>query len=242
MSPSAQSRHYVTANLGSDVQVFATTRAGGTSVGAWDSLNLGMHVDDDPDAVANNRLRLSQDHGFERVQWLNQVHGVGIVQADLESASSVPDADATYTTHRELALAVLTADCLPVVVVSTDAIGVAHCGWRGLAAGILPLLAAAMPGQVRAAWLGPGICGACYQVDEALLDAFDDIDLQHAVADDAAAGKVRLSLPAVAQRQLTGIGCERIERSECCSLCDERFYSYRRAPVTGRMATVVCRS
>ncbi len=267
------SRDYVTADLGAGVRVCATTRAGGASVGAWDSFNLATHVDDDPGAVASNRELLSRDLakdlGIKRIQWLNQVHGVEILRADRATTSTAPEADAAFTTESGLALAVLTADCLPVVLVTDEAVGVAHCGWRGLAGKILPLLAAAMPGELRSAWLGPGICGGCYQVEQTLLAEFDESDLNtnqtvagegqanvgesgrlrrtaraaagSAVAEDAQEGKVRLSLPAVAGNQLIQIGCEHIIHSNLCSLCDERFYSYRRRATTGRMATLVSR-
>ncbi|MCR9279613.1 MAG: peptidoglycan editing factor PgeF [Pseudomonadaceae bacterium] len=245
MSRLGQSRDYVLADLEPGVRVFATTRSAGASAGAsvgeWASFNLASHVEDDPDAVAENRTRLCQELGLQRVQWLNQVHGIDVLCADEETALTVPTADAAFTTRRGLALAVLTADCLPVVLLTDQAVGVAHCGWRGLAAGILSHLAEAMPGQLTSAWFGPGICGGCYQVDASLSEAFAEAHLSGAIGDDEADGKVRLSLATVAQNQLRAMGCERIEPSNCCSLCDERFYSYRRCATTGRMATVVCR-
>ncbi len=241
MSLAGAPREYVLADLGAGVRACATTRSGGASIGAWDSFNLGTHVHDEPSAVAKNRSLLSTDLGIEQIQWLDQVHGTGVVRADRSTVRSVPVADASFATGSKLALAVLTADCLPVVLATDKAVGVAHCGWRGLASGLLAILADAMPGRLQTAWLGPGICGDCYQVDATLLDAFDRTDLTHAVGDDAQDGKVRLSLSAVADSQLTGMGCERIEYSSCCSLCDERFYSYRRASITGRMATLAWR-
>lgn len=241
MSLASAPREYVLADLGAGTRVCATTRRGGASIGAWGSFNLGTHVHDEPSAVAKNRSLLSTDLGIEQIQWLDQVHGTIVVRADRSTVRSVPVADASFSTESRLALAVLTADCLPVVLATDEAVGVAHCGWRGLASGLLAALAGAMPGRLQAAWLGPGICGNCYQVDATLLDAFDRTHLARAVGDDAQEGKVRLSLASVADSQLAGMGCERIEHAPCCSLCDERFYSYRRDSITGRMATLVWR-
>jgi YfiH family protein len=160
------------------IQVTVTTRSGGVSADAYQSLNLGSHVDDAPAAVLENRLRLSAATGVGAVGWLDQVHGTRVVQLRRPLEPSPPSADASWTTEQGLACAVLTADCLPVVVADTGGslVGVAHCGWRGLVAGVLENLLSALPrpdGEL-VAWLGPGICGRCYEVGADVREAVTD--------------------------------------------------------------------
>lgn len=229
------------------VSVAVSQRAGGVSSGAYASFNLATHVGDDASCVARNREALADDLGWSvgrPVQWLNQVHGDRVLAATPQTTRGAPDADAAWVSsdgaQSGVALAILTADCLPVVLVGETgtAFGVAHCGWRGLAAGLISTLAAELPQAPVAAYLGPSIGACCYQVDDALLSHFPDAHVAAAVTVDPEPGKVRLSLTALARAELASIGVELVEGDEVCCRCDERFFSYRRAAQTGRFATL----
>ena len=126
------------------VEIRVTMRSGGVSQAPYDSLNLGDHVGDLSHCVAENRRRVSAHLPTQHVHWIRQVHGATSVEAGIEH---VPEADAQWTRERNQPLAVLTADCLPVVFVDEEArcVGIAHAGWRGLAAGVLESLLQAMP-------------------------------------------------------------------------------------------------
>ncbi|MCF8179500.1 MAG: laccase domain-containing protein, partial [Sulfuritalea sp.] len=140
------------------VRALSTTRVGGVSQAPWNSFNLGDHVGDAPDSVRENRARLSRELPVEPL-WLTQVHGTRCVDASLARAGV--EADAAFTRRRGVVCAVLTADCLPVLLCDDAAsvVGVAHAGWRGLAAGVIESAVAAMntPGDSLMAWLGPAI-------------------------------------------------------------------------------------
>jgi len=148
------------------VRAAMTTRAGGVSTGAYASFNLATHVGDDPAAVAENRRRLRDTLGLPaEPAWLEQVHGTGV--AVLPAAAQAP-ADAAVTFTRGVVCAVLVADCLPVFLAGRagDRVGIAHAGWRGLAAGILEATIAALactPGEL-VAWLGPSIGPRAFEV------------------------------------------------------------------------------
>jgi YfiH family protein len=235
-------------------RIVVTTRFGGVSGGAFDALNLADHVGDDPAAVAENRRRLADAIGCARIQWLRQVHGSRCVRATARTAAGVPEADAVWTRETDLALAVLTADCVPVVFAApaADLIGIAHAGWRGLVGGVLEAALAAMPVPAAdvEAWLGPAIGAADYQVDDTLARAILALPDGRALAarvllPDPAPGRHRLDLFELATALLERRGVRTV-RSERISTCaDPRFYSHRRdgqvtAP-TGRFATLVWR-
>ena len=227
------------------VEIRVSTREGGVSQVPYDSLNLADHVDDKAESVAENRRRLAEALPGDAVCWLNQVHGVNVVEAAPEV---VPDADAHWTAARDLPLAVLTADCLPVVLMARDAscVGIAHAGWRGLAAGVLESLLAAMPAEPASmsAWLGPAISAAAYEVGpevkatfeqqcgEESGDCFHPSHRQgHWMAD--LAGLARLRLRRAGVSTITGGG-------RCTHGESAHFFSHRReGPSTGRMATLV---
>ena len=227
------------------VEIRVSTREGGVSQSPYDSLNLANHVGDKAESVDENRRRLAEALPGEAVCWLNQVHGVNVVEAAPEV---VPDADAHWTAARDLPLAVLTADCLPVVLMARDAscVGIAHAGWRGLAAGVLESLLAAMPAEpaLMSAWLGPAISAAAYEVGpevkatfehqcgEESGDCFRPSHRQgHWMADLAALARLRLSWAGVC----TITGGDRCTHGESA-----HFFSHRReGPATGRMATLV---
>ncbi len=225
-----------------------TLRCGGVSQGAYESLNLGAHVGDVPASVAQNRARLRQQLRLPREPlWLQQIHGCEVVDADRLGAgadSSPPRADAAISRRSGTVLAVLVADCLPVLFAARDgsAVGIAHAGWRGLAAGVLEATAAALAGHgALQAWLGPGIGPSHFEVGSEVRAAF----LAHDAAGAAAftpndRGRWQCDLAALARARLTALGIAAIETDgSCCFAEPQRFYSYRRDGATGRMAALI---
>jgi len=233
------------ANAG--VYAGTTTRIGGVSVGPCAGLNLGERSGDDPVAVRENRRRLRDALSLpDEPLWLTQVHGTE-VYVDAGLGKPLASADAAVTTHPGRVLAVLTADCLPVVFASLDGrrIGVAHAGWRGLAAGVLEATVAHMdvPGQELVAAFGPCIGPAAFEVGDEVREAFvaEDPDAAAAFAPNAR-GRWQADLAMLARRRLTRLGVRSVPGEPPCTHSDEAaFYSYRREPRTGRLATLVWR-
>lgn len=230
-------------DLPAGVGALLTTRAGGQSIGPFASFNLGGHVGDDPAAVAANRARL---RGFLPAEplWLNQVHGAAVADADM--CEAVPEADAALARSSRRACAVLTADCLPVLLCDDDAsvVAAAHAGWRGLAAGVLENTVRGMgvaPHRVRA-WLGPAIGPQAFEVGDEVRAAFVAADPEAAAAFVArqVEGKWLADLFQLARRRLIAAGVTRISGGGVCTVsAPQRFYSYRRDGVTGRFASLV---
>ena len=241
--------------LGGAIQALSTTRQGGVSRAPYAALNLGDHVGDDPLAVAENRRRLlAAAPGCTRIQWLRQVHGRQCVHASAATAQTVPEADAAWTDEPGLGLAVLTADCVPVVVCAprSGIVGVAHAGWRGLVGGVLEALLEALPVPATelVAWLGPAIGPEDYQVDAPLVAAIGALSdgerlLRQAVVPDAVPERWRLDLFALTVALWTRAGVGRVESERISTFADLRCYSHRRAAAarteTGRLATLVWR-
>ena len=230
------------------VRAGISLRDGGVSQGPYAALNLGAHVGDLPPAVARNRALLRGALALPAEPlWLEQVHGTELVDADrVDPAGSAPRGDAAVSRRPGTVLAVLVADCLPVLLAARDgsAIGVAHAGWRGLAAGVLETVAAALSahGPLQA-WLGPAIGPAHFEVGAEVRAAF----LRHDRAADAcftgnARGRWQADLAALARARLAALGIEAIEAERGCSFADsQRFFSYRRDGTTGRMAALIWR-
>lgn len=227
------------------VRALSTTRAGGVSLGAYDSLNLGDHVGDSPSAVASNRHRLVSHLGLPTMPcWLRQVHGTAV--ADLRSTPPRPEADAAWSDRRGQVCAILTADCLPVLFCDTagTVVAAAHAGWRGLAAGVLQqtLKSLPVPAARVLAWLGPAISQSAFEVGTEVRAVFMARD---AVAEDCfvaagSEGKFRADLYALARHQLQSLGVAGVYGGEYCTYTDsERFYSYRRDGECGRMASLI---
>jgi YfiH family protein len=225
-------------------RVLFSTRNGGVSAPPYDTLNLGLLSGDEPGAVVENRHRLATRIGVppERVAMGWQVHGAELQEWDqpIESRFAYPDADLAkvdghLTTVPDVALLVLAADCLPVALAGGDRVAMLHCGWRGLAAGIVDR-AVERFSEPPAAAIGPGIGRCCYEVGEEVLAAFADVP-------DAADGRM-LDLRAVARSKLRAAGVDRIEEVDLCTSCDPKtFFSHRRdGPETGRQAGVVVRA
>jgi YfiH family protein len=233
-------------NAPKNVSAGTTYRRGGASRGAWESLNLASHVGDDPAAVAENRRRFARacDLPSEPL-WLEQVHGTRV--ATPEDAESAP-ADALVTDRAGLVCAVLTADCLPVVLAAADGseVGVAHAGWRGLAAGILEATVArfAAPPEALVACLGPAISQPAFEVGDEVRQAFvgPDPGADRCFAANAR-GRWQADLYGLARRRLTRLGVVEVRGGGRCTFAEpEVFYSYRRDGPCGRMATFVYRS
>lgn len=225
-----------------DVRAVMTTRGGGVSEAPWASLNLATHVGDDPAAVAENRrlLRVALELPAEP-SWLNQVHGREVARL---GGILPPAADAAVAFERGAVCAVLVADCLPVFLANRegDRVGLAHAGWRGLAAGVVEATVVALgcdPAHL-VAWLGPAIGPQAFEVGDEVRAVF--------VTDDRAAaahftagpeGRWFADLPALARRRLMACGVASVHGGGHCTVSDPtRFYSYRRDGVTGRMAAL----
>jgi len=226
------------------VKALATTRNGGVSVGDFASLNLGLHVGDDPVAVTANRKSLC-DYGVLPTEpfWLNQVHGKRVV--DLAMASGTPDADAAMATKPKQVCAVMTADCLPLLLCNMAGTKVAavHAGWRGLEAGIVQEALHHFEGDEVLAWLGPAIGPLSYEIDDKIRDQFLRLNTRAMDFDDAfefsRPGHWYFNLYRTAKIILAAAGVDEIYGGNLCTLSDERFYSYRRDGVTGRQATLI---
>lgn len=230
------------------VQVRVSTRAGGVSLGRYAGLNLGLHVGDDPDAVTENRRRLSKSLPSAPL-WLEQVHGVTVACARHNVLEHTPPlADAAFTREADVVCAVMTADCLPVVFSSLDGqvVGIAHAGWRGLLAGVLEatIQAMAVPPWEVIAWLGPAIGPDAFEVGEEVRSAFCGHNEASASCFHAAAypEKWFADLFGLARQRLAAVGVVGVYGGGVCTWQDaERFYSYRRDGITGRFATLVWR-
>jgi polyphenol oxidase len=233
-------------------------RAGGVSQAPFDSLNLGAAVGDDPICVTTNRARFHQVCGARPV-FLKQVHGVRVVRltaADASAEANLLEADASVTTEPGLACTIQVADCLPVLFAAPDgrAVGAAHAGWRGLAAGVLQATALAVceladcsPADLSA-WLGPCIGPRRFEVGADVLagfgeDALDEkltprfVRLASAVS---GAPKWLADLPGLARDHLNALGVVKVSGGQWCTVEDaSRFFSFRRDRVTGRMAAAI---
>lgn len=228
----------------SHIKAGTTLRTGGASAPPFDSLNLGDRAGDDPQAVAANRARLRESLSLPgEPAWLYQVHGCRVVDAG-ESING--EADASIATREDAVCAVLTADCLPVLFCDRDGRcwAAAHAGWRGLAAGVLGATVAVLPAPTDRlmAWLGPSIGPHNFEVGEDVRTAFCD----HAPGDASAfaptgtPGKYLADIYALARARLERAGVTAIYGGGLCTIDDAaRFYSYRRSPRTGRMASLV---
>ncbi len=242
------------------VRALQTTRQGGVSGGPYAALNLGDHVGDDPAAVERNRALLRAGLPADPV-WLKQVHGNVVINAD--GAGGVPEADAAFAKKTGTVCAVMTADCLPLLLCDEAGtmVAAAHAGWRGLAGGVIEATVRAMdvaPERLLV-WLGPAIGPQEFEVGEevrqafmahhpAAAEAFVPRDVGR--ASPATAGTARPTEPGarkwladiyfLARQRLALMGVTRVYGGGLCTYRDrERFYSYRRDGATGRMASLI---
>lgn len=235
------------------VLVAQSERRGGVSQGAYESLNLGLHVGDDPARVLENRRRLEVllPSGTQ-ITWLRQVHGIEVVKA-APGDFDVPAADACWTPDVGVACAIMTADCLPVLLTTNNGsvVAAAHAGWRGLAAGVLEHTVAAMgaaPDTLHA-WLGPSIGPRAFEVGAEVREAFLEA-ASSGTSDEVARcfrygdtpGKFIADLPGLAEQRLRCLGLRHISRDGRCTVRQKStFYSHRRDGVSGRMASLILR-
>lgn len=218
-----------------------STRQGGVSEGAYASLNLGSHVGDVPEAVADNRQRFVEAVGLEQAPaWLDQVHGCRVVTADASGAK----ADACVSRTPGLPCAVLTADCLPVLFADRagSCVAAAHAGWRGLAAGVLEATVAALPvpPSELLAWLGPAIGPQAFQVGSEVRAAFMAVAAEDAKAFVADGERWLADIYQLARARLVRAGVREVYGGGLCTVSDAtRFFSHRRDGVSGRFASVI---
>lgn len=230
------------------VRAWTTTRRGGVSRDGYAELNLADHVGDSPAAVTANRRRVADALALPAPPlWLQQVHGVRVV--DAARAMSGVAADASFSTAPTTVCTVLTADCLPVLMCDEagQVVGAAHAGWRGLAAGVLEALVARVGACAPAgpqgllAWLGPAIGPQAFEVGAEVREAFVKIHRQAAQAfRPARPGHWWADLYRLARLRLQDCGVTRIFGGHWCTHSDgEHFFSYRRDVSTGRMASLI---
>lgn len=239
----------------SGVRYFTTQLNGGLSQGDWAGLNLGAHCGDRPEHVEQNRQLLatclpSTPH------WLQQVHGTQLYQAlkpspQAYSWEQAPIADAAWTTKPRVVLAILTADCLPVVIADKagTVVGIAHAGWRGLAAGVLEKLFLQLEQQAGTpcqwqAWIGPAISQPYFEVGSEVLDIFikKNNHFSYYFKPKETPGKYQMDLAGIAKKTLSLIARGNIEitLSNACTFSEpQHYYSYRKKAKTGRIATIV---
>jgi YfiH family protein len=221
-----------------------TLRTGGVSAGPYASLNLAQHVGDDPTRVAENRRRLARVLALPAEPlWLTQVHGCDI--ADVQSDTVGCTADAAFADRPDSVCAVLTADCLPVLITNRAGSRVAavHAGWRGLVGGVIEAALSRFsdPPSDLLAWLGPAIGPQAFEVGAEVQEAFVALD---SGADGCFSpnrpGHWLADIYALARRRLAAAGIGFVGGGEYCTVTDAtRFYSYRRDGVTGRMASLI---
>lgn len=224
-----------------------TDRWGGVSAAPYEELNLGGAVGDDAEAVLTNRELAAKSLGLEpdRVVWMNQVHGADVVVVDGPwGTDDIPSVDAIVTTRRGLALAVLTADCVPVLL--TDPVAgvaaAAHAGRPGMVAGVVPAAVQAMiecgadPARIVAR-TGPTVCGRCYEVPDTM--RADVASVEPAAYAETSWGTPSVDVCAGVHAQLERLGVHDREQSPVCTLESRDHFSYRRDRATGRLAGYV---
>jgi len=227
----------------SAIQACCTTRLGGVSAAPFDSLNLALHVGDDPVWVAQNRKLLREQLKLPAEPcWINQTHGTQTVTLEQDVTR---DADAAVTRVVGTIAVVMTADCLPILLCNRagSEVGAVHAGWRGLQAGVVQSALATMnsPNHQLMAWIGPGISQACFEVGDEVHTAFIDLMPEaHVFFSANRRGHWLCDLAGLAEQVLKAQGVGAVCRDSHCSYLDaDRFYSYRRSATTGRMATLI---
>lgn len=229
------------------VRALTTLRSGGgVSPPPFDRFNLGLRCGDEPAAALHNRALLMQWLALPSPpHWLHQVHGTEVLRFDgPPDCADEPVADAAVTSTPGVVLAILTADCLPMLLAARDGseIGAAHAGWRGLAAGTVEATVAAMrtPADALMAWLGPAAGPASYEIGDEVRRAFVERDPQADVAFvPTRPGHWRVDLYALARQRLAACGVHDVHGGHHCTVSEpRRFFSHRRDGRSGRMATL----
>ena len=235
------------------VRAISTFRGGGVSVGRYTSLNLAAHVEDTVEAVVENRRLLRAAAALPAVpRWLAQVHGARVCDLDTQVITGSGDmvvtsepADAAVTQQPRRVCAILTADCLPVLLAtqSGDRVGAAHAGWRGLAAGVIEATAAALgcPGESLLAWLGPAIGPGQFEVGAEVREQLLQADpAAEGAFEPNSRGRYMADLYALARSRLRRVGVDRTYGGgECTYAAADKYFSHRRDGLTGRQATLI---
>ncbi len=243
--------------VSSRVKCLVTTRVGGVSPEPWTSLNLGVNTQDTWRNIEANRALLSAQLPKDlTIQWIEQVHGTDSYTADAAIPNTgalelLPTADICYSRDSGVACAVLSADCLPILISNSAGTEVAavHAGWRGLVAGVLEkaLINFSSSTQELLVWMGPAISLDAFEVGGEVTEAMLNAGLFHATelgslskAHPTDSNKLFLDLSGIARNKLLSLGVKHISGGEYCSYFDEeKFYSYRRDGETGRMASLI---
>ncbi len=226
------------------VRALTSTREGGASLPPYASFNLAQHVGDQPQHVDHNRSLLAQQLDLpDEPRWLKQVHGNALLNLDQKAISN--EADGSFSRLTNKVCAVMTADCLPVLMCSSagDRVAALHAGWRGLAAGILRkgVEAMAIEGSRLLVWLGPAIGPKSFEVGEEVYRAFvTQFSGAEKAFESAGSGHWHADLYLLARMQLRSLGVDQVFGGDFCTYTDKkRFYSYRRDGATGRMASLI---
>jgi YfiH family protein len=241
---------YGATSVPANVGILFTDRRGGFSLPPYDSLNLATHVGDDLNTVQRNRELLKSALPYKPI-WLNQVHGCDVFDADDWDGCQIPTADAAVTTKANQVLAIMTADCLPILLTSKcgSVIGAVHAGWRGLASGVIEKTIQAMQLKIIAlnlqtniqAYFGVAIGPKSFEVGEEVKTIF----VKHApqvsnlFTPTERAGKYMADIYGLARNRLNARGIHQIDGGQECTYKNMNFFSYRRDQVTGRMASLI---
>jgi len=228
------------------VHAVCSTRTGGVSHGHYESMNLGDHVGDNAEFVAENRAMFERAIGARPV-YMTQVHGTRVAALDGNTGDGI-EADGCTTAMRGVACTIMVADCLPVLLAAEDGsrVGAAHAGWRGLASGVVEAAVAKFaPAQTLVAWLGPCIGPDAFEVGDEVKAAFESRDAAAARHfKPHREGKWLADLPSLARMRLQASGVTRIygndgSRAWCTVSNESRFFSHRRNRISGRFAAAV---
>lgn len=227
-----------------NIRAGTSLRRPGPSQGPYAAFNLALHVEDDADTVLANRQQLRQSLDLPGEPcWLEQVHSNVVVETS--HADTVPTADASFSHRAGDVCVVMTADCLPVLLTNRagSRVAAAHAGWRGLADGVLEntLQAGGFDPAETLVWLGPGIGADVYEIGEEVRQAFLDQPVHNASAFvEHGTDKYLMDMYALARQRLTAMGVTAIYGGEHCTYREaDKFYSYRRDGLTGRMASLI---
>jgi YfiH family protein len=227
-----------------NIHAAVTLRSGGLSKGAFSSLNPALHVNDKPENVLANRKTISDMLNLPGAPvWLEQVHGSRVIKAD--QSTQLQQADASYSEQAGVVCAVMTADCLPILLATSegDKIAAIHAGWRGLLAGVIRQTVNDLDATNIIAWLGPAIGPDCFEVGSEVKTAFVKQSANYAAGfKQKNQNKYLADIYQLATIELATMGVTQVYGGDFCTVTDnERFYSYRRDGKTGRMATLIWR-
>jgi polyphenol oxidase len=226
------------------IHAVTTLRSGGVSKGYYSSLNPATHVGDDLIAVTQNRKIIRETLALPAEPvWLQQIHSN--IAVDAAKVTTLPQADASYTDAANVVCTVMTADCLPLLVCSSDGRSVAaiHAGWRGLLDGVITHTLTAMAGDNFLVWLGPAIGADCFEIGAEVREAFVAKSAAFTCAFRQHGERWLADIYQLARIELNILGIDKIYGGDFCTVTEhERFYSYRRDKETGRMASLIWRT